>query len=67
VQAVFIAINRDADPTEAKLPSPAQGWHWVRVLDTAAGDPFTEAPVDDRTLPVPGEAIAVAVTRRQDA
>ena len=67
MQAVFIAINRDAEPTEAKLPDPAPGWHWMRVLDTAADDPFTEAPVDDRTLPVPGGAVTVAVTRRQDA
>ena len=51
----------------AKLPPPPRGWLWQRVLDTAAEDPFAVQELENRSLPVPGDAIAMAVLRPRDA
>ncbi len=66
-QGLLLAFNRDDKPSEAQLPPAPDGWRWWRVLDTAADDAFAQVMIEDSILSVPGDGIAVAITRPQDA
>ena len=66
-ETIFVAFNRSDDEQFVKLPAVARGVHWVRAIDTAAGDIFEVCECDGTSMTVSGHSVVAAVSRRDES
>jgi glycogen operon protein len=57
--ASFLLLFNAGEQTPFKLPPPADGWEWTRVMDTAAEDPTAEVPHREDAYPMTDHSMVV--------
>ncbi|MFK7901378.1 MAG: glycogen debranching protein GlgX [Nitratireductor sp.] len=63
---ILIIFNRKLDDVEVKLPTTPENCHWVRSIDTAATEVFSNDTIEKKSLKIFGTSVVAAYLRHDE-